>query len=317
MARDASDVTFTVLNFNGRELLDVILPSILAQTATGFRIHLLDNASTDGSCEHVAERYPSVRILRSPENVGVTRNMARCAASVETPYFALVNNDLELDPGWLEAMLEAIEAHPDAAAVDGKMLNFYDRGELDGCGDTIDRTGYPGRRGHGERDTGQYDRVDEVFCASGGAALYRRSAFDRAGTYDADFEAYYEDVDWGFRARLFGMPTYYTPHAVSFHMGSVTHKRDGEHRWAPWIVSNQIAVVLKNMPAALLVRWAPWIAGWQLRWLAFDVKEGRGRRHLEGLWRALRLLPRTLRKRRAIQRTRTASAADLRRVIDR
>jgi GT2 family glycosyltransferase len=253
-------------------------------------------------------------VLPSPRNLGVTAAMARAVSTTETRFLALLNNDLELDARWLEEMLAALERHPEAAAADGKMLSFARRKILDGAGDVMGRNGYPRRRGQGEEDVGQYDEPGEVFSATGGAALYRREAFERVGSFDADLGAYYEDVDWGFRARLLGLPTRYVPGAVSYHMGSATTGGDPA-RYAPQIVRNQVIVMVKNFPAGLAVRTLPRILFFQVKWLVFDCLHGLGRAHVRGLWAAARATPPTLAKRRAIQRSRTASTSELRRAM--
>lgn len=307
----AQDVTVAVLNYNGRELLPVVLPSILGQTVQGFTLRILDDASSDDSLAYLADQWPQVEVLPSPRNLGVTAAMARAVSTTETRYMALLNNDLELDPCWLEEMLAELERHPDAGAADGKMLSFHDRGRLDGAGDVMARNGYPRRRGQGELDGGQYDTPGEVFSATGGAALYRREAFALVGSFDADLGAYYEDVDWGFRARLHGLSTRYVPAAVSYHMGSATTSTEpGRYAWM--IVRNQVIVTIKDFPGPLLLLYLPRIAFFQVKWLLFNCLHGLGRAHVRGLLGAARMLPGTLRKRREVQRRRSASIAELR-----
>jgi GT2 family glycosyltransferase len=314
MAADAQDVTVAVLNYNGRNLLPVVLSSLARQTAGGAQLHVIDDASDDGSIAYLRETWPEVRVFPSPRNLGVSASMARAVSSARTKYVAVLNNDLELDPGWLEAMLVTIERHTEAAAVDGKMLMFDRRDRLDGAGDTMSRNGYPRRRGQGELDIGQYEQPGEVFSATGGAALFRTRAFDAVGPFDSDLGAYYEDVDWGFRARLRGLSIRYAPGAISYHMGSATTSR-AAGRYAALIVRNQLIVMLKNFPAGLLLRHLPRIVFFQLKWAAFNALHGCGRAHARGVAGALRELPRTLRKRRAIQRARSSSLQDLERAF--
>lgn len=313
-AGDARDVTLAILNYNGIELLPIVLSSIFAQSASGFRVCVLDDASSDGSLAYLAAHWPQVSVLASETNLGISATMARAVSSAETPFVAVLNNDLELDPRWLEEMLSTLERHPEAAAVDGKMLNFYRREELDGAGDEMARNGYPRRRGQGELDVGQYERPCEVFSATGGAALFRREAFDAVGPFDGDLGAYYEDVDWGFRARLAGHTVRYAPSAVSYHMGSATTGRDSG-AYAALIVRNQVIVVLKNFPSSLLLRHAPRIVLFELKWAIFNALHGLGRPHAQGLLAALRALPRTLRKRGAIQRGRLAAPREIERAL--
>lgn len=310
----AENVTLAVLNYNGRELLPVVLDSIARQSVQGFQLHVLDDASSDDSLSYLAEEWPAVTVLSAERNSGISASMARAVASASTEYVAILNNDLELDPHWLEEMLGALELHPLAAACDGKMLNYHRRSELDGAGDAMGRNGYPRRRGQGEADRGQYELPGEVFSATGGAALFRRSAFESVGPFDADLGAYYEDVDWGFRARLHGMTIRYAPRAISFHMGSATTRRD-PGRYASLIVRNQLIVTIKDYPGALLVRYLPHVVFFQVKWAVFNALHGLGRAHLRGVVGAARALPATLRKRRAIQRSRNVDLGELRRAF--
>lgn len=304
---NADDVTLAILNYNGRELLPVVLDSIAAQTATGFRVNVLDDASGDDSLAYLAECWPQVNVLASARNMGISASMARAVATAQSVYVAVLNNDIELDPYWVEQMRATIERHPEAAAVDGKMLSFHERNRIDGVGDEMGRNGYARRRGQGQLDRGQYDVPCEVFSATGGAALFRRRAFEQVGPFDGDLGAYYEDVDWGFRARLAGMSVRYAPGAVSYHVGSATTSRKAD-RYASLIVRNQVTVAVKNFPGALLLRHAPRMVFFELKWFAFETLQGHGRAHARGLLQALRALPSTLRKRRAVQRSRVASA---------
>jgi GT2 family glycosyltransferase len=309
------DVTVAIVNYNGRRFLETLLPSLARQTVRGFSIHVVDDASTDGAREYVQEGWPAVRWLGTTENLGITATMARAVASAHTDYVAVLNNDVELDPRWLEELVHELETHPRAAAAEGKTLQFDRRTHLDGAGDLMRRNGYPDRRGHGEPDDGRLDAAGEVFAVSGTAALFRRAAFDDVGPYDVDLHAYYEDVDWGFRARLRGWSARYVPTAVAYHVGSATVG----HAPGPFttlIIRNQILVLVKNLPWPLVVRWAPRIAWFQVTWLPRNVMAGLGRQHVRALLEVARALPQALRKRRQIQRRRLVSIAELARVID-
>ncbi len=307
---DASDVTVAILNYNGRELLEGLLPTLAAQTATAFTVTVVDNGSTDDSVPWLASRWPQVQVVRIPENLGVTRALNRAVQSARTAYVALLNNDLELSPGWLEAIRGALETHPECGSADGKLLNFDRRGEIDGAGDLVARTGECCKRGFGEPDTGQFDRPAAILCASGGAALYRTEVFRRVGPFDEDFGAYYEDTDWGLRAQLCGYGCRYVPDAVAFHMGSATTGRD-RPAYAHLFSRNSLLMLGKCLPAASLLRLGPLLVAFQLKWLVASTRDGRLGPHLRGWGEAVRLIRVTLRKRRAVQATRTVTVKQL------
>ena len=309
------DVTLAIVNYNGRRHLEDLLASVHRQTYADHVVHVVDDCSTDDGREYVEREWPQVRWLGSAENRGISATMARAAGGAETEFVAVLNNDLELDERWLEELVAALRARPGAAAVEGKTLEFGRRTHLDGAGDLLRRNGYPDRRGQGQPDDGRFDEGCEIFAASGTAALYRRAAFEDVGPYDADFRGYYEDVDWGFRARLRGWSAWYVPAARAFHKGSASVGRE-PGPFTSLIIRNQILMLVKDVPWPLALRWGPRILWWQLLWLPRNWRAGIGRHHLRALAGVARELPRTLRKRRAIQRGRTAGAADLARVIE-
>ncbi|HKG63821.1 MAG TPA: glycosyltransferase family 2 protein, partial [Solirubrobacteraceae bacterium] len=248
------DVTLAIVNYNGRRHLEDLLGSVQRQTYADYVVHVVDDASTDDGREYVEHEWPQVRWLCADANQGISATMARAAASAETEFVAVLNNDLELDERWLEELVAALRARPGAAAVEGKTLEFGRRTHLDGAGDLLRRNGYPDRRGQGQPDDGRFDAACEIFAVSGTAALYRRAAFDDVGLYDVDFRGYYEDVDWGFRARLRGWSAWYVPAARAFHKGSASVGRE-PGPFTSLIIRNQILMLVKDVPWPLALRW--------------------------------------------------------------
>jgi GT2 family glycosyltransferase len=308
------DTTIAILNYNGRALLERVLPTVAAQTLS-CQVLVVDDGSTDDSLEYLAAEWPEANVVALPENVGITAAFNRCVAAAETEFVALVNNDIELEPGWAEALVAELRARPEAAAACGKLLQLADRKRIDAAGDAITWGGVSFNRGAGELDEGQYDEPGEVFAASAAAALYRRSALEAVGPFDEDFWAYLEDVDWAFRAWLAGFTIRYVPGAVAYHLGSATTSKSS--RFLAYQRQNQLAVVAKNFPAGKLLRYAPRILLFQLLLLGAGVRDRTLGAHLRGVGRGLRLMPRMLRKRRTIQRGRKIAPDALERVVDR
>ena len=116
MNPSAPRVTIAVLNYNGRELLDTALPSVLRlRGVEAARVIVVDNGSTDGSPEHVRASWPTVEVLEIPQNIGVAAALNRAVAGTEGELVALLNNDVELEPDWLNELIGALDAHPEAA----------------------------------------------------------------------------------------------------------------------------------------------------------------------------------------------------------
>jgi GT2 family glycosyltransferase len=308
-------VTAVVLTYDRRDLLDVILPSLERQTLPDLRVLVVDNGSRDDSAAYVRGRWPAMEVLALPSNVGVAAALNRgLAAAADCEHIALLNNDLELEPDYLELLVQTLDRHPEAASATGKMLSFHDRARFDGAGDKFMWSGAATHRGYGERDTGQYDRPEAVFSPCAGAAVLRRAAFDVVGPFDEDFFAYLEDVDWGLRAQLAGFSARYEPAAVAYHMGGATTQGD-RRRYDRLQRRNQLWLVAKNYPARALVRHAGKLVLHQGGWLVSAARDRALREQLAALAAALHGLPGVMRKRRAVQATRRASLAQLDAVV--
>lgn len=309
-----SRVTAVVLNLDGRALLERMLPTLELDDPE-LRVVLLDDGSTDGSPEWVAREWPGVEVVRNGENLGVARSLNRAIElAAGSEYLALLNNDLELEPGWLRTLVAALDAHPEAASAVGKMRSVRDPERLDGAGDAFLWSSAATRRGHGELDAGQYDAPGEVFSACGGAAVHRMAAFADVGAFDGDFLAYLEDVDWGFRAQLRGWTARYEPGAVVHHVGGATTDRDAAF-FAMLQRRNQLLLVIKDYPARALALHAPKVALHHAGWLVASVRDGVLPEHLRALGQVVAMLPATLRKRRAVQRGRRVPLARLDAVV--
>lgn len=308
-------LTVAIATYNGRHLLEIVLPSLERQSFRDFRVVVVDDASTDDTRGWLAEHWPAVVVVVHPGNRGVTAALNTCLRSAPTELVGLFNNDLELHPDCLAELVDALDRHPEAGSAGAKLLDFDRRDVIDGAGDVLTWRGHGHRRGHGERDTGQYDEARAIFGACGGAAVYRRSALAVVGDFDGDFGALFEDVDWSLRAQLAGFSCRYVPSAVVYHLGSASigaglNDFTRYHLWR-----NTIWMVLKGLPAGTILRHAPELVLGQLVNLAVAWRDGKLDVY-RAVWRdALKGLPRTLRKRRAIQGARRVAPRELERVL--
>jgi GT2 family glycosyltransferase len=298
-------VTVVIPNWNGERFLEICLGSLRAQTFGDFETVLVDNGSSDGSVAFVEENFPEVRLLRLPENLGFSAAANAGIRSSTTELVVLLNNDTEVDSGWLEALVRAADERPEAGFFASKLVDFRDRRLLDGAGDALRRSGLPYRLGHGEVDRGQFEREAFVFSACAAAALYRRSVFEEIGLFDEDFFSNCEDWDVGFRAQLAGYRCVYVPGSVVYHVGSASTGGQKSALNTRLGAQNGINVLVKNLPAALIGRSLPFILAGQISRLAITaLSPGLLKAYLSGLVGAGRLLPTMLKKRREIQKRR-------------
>ena len=309
-------VSVIIPNWNGKKFLQGCLDSLALQTHHPWEVIVVDNGSKDGSVDYLNSNYPWARLVCFELNTGFSVAVNAGIRVARGEYIALLNNDTVVEPTWLSEMVQAMQAHPEVGSTGCRMLGYDDRKLLDGAGDGYRRGGLPGRIGQGEHDHGQFDVPRLILGACGGAALYRRSMLNEIGLFDEDYFAYLEDVDLGLRAQSAGYRCMYVPTSVMYHLGCGT-TGSGFH---PFVVrlsaQNNWNTLVKNLPGRLLLKFLPYIIYWQAYYCA--VVTIRGRQFfpwLQGTWRALRMLPKMLRKRGLISRQRRVPIAYLEELI--
>lgn len=282
-------VTIVIPNYNGIKFIGECLTSLFRQESDtpGFHVIVVDNGSEDGSREQVAEQFPQVSLIALPENTGFCHAVNLGIHAADTPYVILLNNDTKAAPGFVKALCDAIEREKKAFSVSAKML-MWDRPELlDGAGDRYCVLGWGYSRGKGRPAAG-YGQSCRVFSACGGAAIYRRSVFERIGYFDENHFAYLEDLDIGYRAAIYGYQNLYEPAAEVLHYGSAS-SGSRYNRWKTELAAaNNVYCIAKNMPLLQLLWNLPFlICGFLLKYLFF-VRKRMGICYLKGLVKGLK-----------------------------
>ncbi len=329
-------LTVIVPTWNGEQLLRTCLHSLRLQTVP-CGVLVVDNGSTDSTHELLRNEFPSVDYLPLEQNFGFAKAVNLGIQKSRTEFVALLNNDTEVDPHWVEAGLKAFECYPDYAFFASKMLNFRRRETVDSAGDCYGRGGLPHKRGMGE-PASHYTLTGPVLGASGGAAFYRRKLFDRIGLFDEGFYLYLEDVDLSLRAQFAGLRCLYLPEAIVYHVeaasdpersgrdsvdpptkDAATRMADGvaaeeriksERRVRTYYSRNRVFWITRNrwqlMITYQLFRNTPWLAvGWARSTLFHLLKAGFFGAFLKGLGAGILLTPRALGKRRKVWAERT------------
>ena len=309
-------VAVVVPNWNGEAFLGACLDSLAAQSLE-HRVVVVDNGSVDGSVELVRSAYPGVELVALEHNAGFAGGVNRgieAALAHGVELVALLNNDAVADERWLQRLVEAADAHPEAGIVSAKLL-AWDRRHLDSTGDCYSVWGLAYPRGRGELDTGQYDDDVELFAASGGASLYRADLLRTVGTFDEDFFAYFEDVDLSFRAQLAGWSVVFAPDARVYHrIGGTSERLPDFARFH--VLRNLVFVFVKDVPAPLLRRCLPRFLLLYTAMLLSGIARGHARVTLRAAAAALRRMPVMLARRRRVQATATADLAHLASLLD-
>lgn len=214
-------VTATVVipTLNARELLRDALASLERQTVPP-AVVVVDNASSDGTAEMVAERFPQVRLVRASENLGFGRAVNLGARDAEGDALVLVNNDVVCEPDFVERICEPL-ADAEVGMVAGVLVQGAAPGRIDSAGIEVD----PTLRSFDylwNRPLAALEAATDPLGPCGGAAAYRLEAFRAAGGFDEAFFAYWEDVDLALRLRLAGWRCVLAPDARALHRHGAT-----------------------------------------------------------------------------------------------
>ena len=233
-ANGSKDLTIGIVTYNGQVLTAQCLKSIHdAPPACSFEIVVVDNASADGTVAWLREAYPQVRVVVNTANAGITRGNNQCFAAAQGRYVLLLNNDTIVPAGTLDRLVTFADAHPDAGAVGGKLVNpdgtfqasYFDFPSLwceflhtTRLGVTLDPH-YPSHV-----DCLDVRSVDWIMSAS---LLVRRSACEQLGGVDESYFMYSDETDLQYRLRRAGWQVYYLPDVVTVHFGgqSASHWR--------------------------------------------------------------------------------------------
>ena len=243
-----------ILNWNGKKMLERFLPSVTAHTQGDAEVIIADNGSTDDSLDFVRAQYPGLRIIELDKNYGFAGGYNRALQQVKADYYVLLNDDVEVTPGWIEPVVAQMQQHPDTAICQPKLLMYDQRDTFEyagGAGGFLDKYGYPFCRGRMftslEQDNGQYNTPSEIFWASGAAMFVRADVWHQLGGLDDDFFAHMEEIDFCWRAKNAGYRVEYCPQSTVFHVGGGTLPKSNPRK-TYLNFRNNMALLYKNLP---------------------------------------------------------------------
>lgn len=284
-----ADTAIVILNWNGVSWLERFLPGVV-RLSPGARLILADNGSSDGSVAWVRSACPSVEVIELGRNLGFAGGYNAALERVSAGLFVLLNSDVEVTPGWLDAMHQCLDADAGMAACQPKILSQREPGRFEhagAAGGFIDRNGYPFCRGRifeiTEQDHGQYNDERAVFWATGACMMVRADAFRSVGGFDASLFAHMEEIDLCWRLRRQGWRIGYTHRSVVHHVGGGALGY-GSPRKTYLNFRNSLIVLTKNLASR-------WIGARILRRVVLDLfaalkflLEG----HAEHAWQVVR-----------------------------
>ena len=247
-------VAVVILSWNGRKFLEQFLPSVVATTYANADIYVADNFSTDDSVAFVKEHFPTVNVIALPENYGFPGGYNVALREVKADYYVLLNQDVEVTPGWIEPVIALMLSKPDCGAAQPKLRAFLNKKEFEyagGAGGYMDAFGYPFCKGRlfdvMEEDQGQYDAPAEIFWASGAAMFIKANLYHELGGLDEYFFAHMEEIDLCWRLKNAGYSIWYCPDSIVYHVGGGSLPQ-GNPKKTYLNFRNNLILLYKNLP---------------------------------------------------------------------
>ncbi|MEW6553632.1 MAG: glycosyltransferase family 2 protein [Actinomycetota bacterium] len=248
-------VSYVIPNYQGEKLLPACLDSVFSQrTGVSYEVIVVDDCSSDGSAALVSRDYQQVRLVVNDRNRGCAASKNIGAAEARGRFIAFLDNDIELEPDWLQAMVDRFEREGDHLGVCAShiLINGYPS-VLNSTGGFVNLLGYAWDRGIFAQDTDSYAFNTRVMWACAAAMIVKASLFREIGGFDGVYEYLYDDVDLGWRVNMLDYGVVYEPRAVAHHHQGIVQGWKLVKRLYIY-ERNRLRNLLKNMEGDTL-RW--------------------------------------------------------------
>ena len=241
----APKVSIIIVYYNGKELLQKCLDSLLKVNYDNFEIILVDNNSTDGTVEFITKNYPSLIIIKLDSNKGFAEPNNVAAKISKGKYLLFLNNDTVVTPNFISEMVKVMETDKKIAVCQSLLLK--PDGSVDSSGDFIDHLGVV------YNSKTKIDEIREVSSARGASMLVRSDIFEKLDGFDQKFFVTFEDVDLCWRSWILGYRVLIIPTSIVYHEGGITIKKI-KSEIAFHGFKNQLAMKITNFEPILAMR---------------------------------------------------------------
>lgn len=247
-------IAIVILNWNGRDLLEKFLPSVVTYSIEDADVYVADNNSSDESISFLKENYPQVKIIQNAVNGGYAKGYNDALQHIKADVYALVNSDIEVTANWLKPIVKAFEENPNTAIIQPKLLDFKNKSKFEyagAAGGLVDFMGYPFCRGRIfmelEEDEGQYNDIHDIFWASGACFFIKSEVYHELKGFDEQYFAHQEEIDLCWRVQNEGHNIQYVGSSEVYHVGGATLRETNPHK-TYLNFRNSLFTIAKNVP---------------------------------------------------------------------
>ncbi|MFZ6011309.1 MAG: glycosyltransferase family 2 protein, partial [Bacteroidota bacterium] len=217
-------VSIITINYNQLQHTLALLRSLRDVRYPAIEVIVVDNGSAEDPTPAIAAQYPEVKLIVSSKNLGFAGGNNLGIEASSGKYLLFLNNDTEVDPRFLEPLVNLFETNPQAGAASSKILYYNSDNTIQYAGSTRINpfTGRNQRTGYLEKDNGQHDTLKETDLAHGAAMMVPRSVVEKVGAMPEFFFLYYEEVDWCETIKRGGYKIFYVPDSRVYHKESMS-----------------------------------------------------------------------------------------------
>jgi len=230
-------VSVIIPHYNNSKILVECINSLYKSTFKNIEIIVVDNASTDYSCDEIIKTFPNVIVKKSDINLGYAGGCNLGFQIAKGKYLLFLNNDTVISENCIEKLVSKLEQDNKISSVQPKIINIENQSYFDYAGASggfIDYLVFPFARGRIfnsiEKDEGQYDQSIKIFWASGAGFLTRKDIFEKVSGFDNNLFAHMEEIDYHWKCHLINCEVWIEPEAVLFHHGGKTLPMDSSKK---------------------------------------------------------------------------------------
>lgn len=248
-------VSVLIVNWNGADVLDTCIRSLINQSYKQIEIIVVDNNSSDTSRE-ILKKYKEILLIPSSQNLGFAGGNNLAYTKAKGKYILLLNTDTIVTKNFLQELVSEIEQDITIGIVQPKVL--YENGTINSLGAFLTATGFLYYPGYGKKDNlPLYNKETDVFSAYGACMLISRKVIDKIGLFDPDYFMYFEETDFCMRVWLSGWKIKYTPKSLIHHKGGISSKKFGLEKIYFHSFKNRMCTYVKNLDLVSLFKILP------------------------------------------------------------
>lgn len=281
-------VSIITVNYNQLALTCALLDSLRDVTYENLEIVVIDNGSPQDATERITKYYPSVLFKRSEENLGFAGGNNLGISLSTGDYLMFLNNDTEVDPGFIEPMVALFETNAKAGAASSKILYHNSGGIIQYAGSTCINpfTGRNKRLGFQEKDEGQHDEMRQTDLTHGAAMMVPRRIVDEVGAMPEFFFLYYEEIDWCERIKRAGYEIYFVPASRVYHKESMSVGKKSTLK-TYYMTRNRLLFMRRNTHGITKILWILFYISVSLPKNLLTYAYQRDKEHSKAFWKGL------------------------------